>query len=91
MKTEKLAIWLENVIKGIVLYPDDVSVAVKEPDERGVLFTAKVDTRDAGRIIGREGGNAAKIRAVLNLAGLHHGIKTNLKIDVPENENRSSE
>lgn len=84
MKTDELATWLENVIKGLVFYPDDVRVAVQDPDERGVLFTVKVNERDAGRVIGRAGANAQKIRAILNLAGLHHEIRANLKIDVPD-------
>ena len=84
MDPRQMAEWLTEVIKGIVLYPDEVSVEAKEPDEMGVLFTAKVNTRDAGRVIGKGGQNAAKIRALLDIAGFHHGIRASLKIDVPE-------
>ena len=86
MKPEDLSVWLESLIKGLVLYPNEVFVMVKDPDEQGTLFTVKVAEHDLGRVIGKEGNNARKIREILTLAGLHHGIRAYLKIEEPEKE-----
>ena len=83
MDTEKMALWLGDVVKGLVTVPEDVSVTVNTPDEMGVLFVLKLNDKDAARIIGKSGKNAVIVRSLLRLAGSFNNVRASLKIDVP--------
>ena len=84
MNSEQIRVWLQEIVKGLVKNPSAVEVTMQEPDEKGVLYTLRVDPYDAGRIIGKDGKNSDKIRAILNLCGLHNGCRSSLKIEIPE-------
>lgn len=75
--------FLEFLIKSIVDYPEAVRVE-RKIDEMGVLLTLKVDRRDMGHVIGREGGTAKSVRALLRIVGLKNNARVNLKIAEPE-------
>lgn len=75
--------FLEYLVKSIVDYPEAVRVE-RKIDEMGVLLTLKVDSRDMGHVIGREGGTAKSIRALLRIVGLKNNARVNLKIAEPE-------
>jgi len=81
--------FLEFLIKALVDYPDEVKVA-RAVDEMGVLLTLKVNPKDMGRIIGREGSTARSIRSLVRLVGLRHNARVNLKIIEPEGSIRGS-
>jgi len=81
--------FLEFLIKALVDYPDEVKVA-RAVDEMGVLLTLKVNPKDMGRIIGREGSTARSIRSLVRLVGLRHNARVNLKIIEPEGSTRGS-
>ncbi len=74
--------FLENLVKALVQYPDDVKVT-RSVDEMGVLLSLKVNPADIGQIIGREGSTARAIRSLLRLVGLHNKARVNLKIEEP--------
>ena len=46
--------FVEYLVKSIVDNPEDVKVS-RQVDEMGVLLTLKVNTKDMGQVIGREG------------------------------------
>lgn len=75
--------FLENLIKALVMYPDDVKV-VRTVDEMGVLLSLKINPQDMGRIIGKEGTTARAIRLLLRLVGIKNNARVNLKIEEPE-------
>jgi len=50
----------------------------------------KVNPKDMGRIIGREGSTARSIRSLVRLVGLRHNARVNLKIIEPEGSTRGS-
>ena len=74
--------FLEQLVKGIVNYPDDVKVS-RTLDERGVLLTLAVNPKDMGLIIGRQGATAKAIRTLLRIVGIKNDARVNLKIDEP--------
>ena len=51
--------FLEFVVKSIVDNPDDVQIE-RKVDEMGVLLTLRVNAKDMGQVVGRE-GNTAKV------------------------------
>lgn len=64
-----LAEALEHLVRGIVSYPDDVSVRSRNT-RRGRLFEVRVHPDDLGRVIGRSGRTATAVRTVITaLAG----------------------
>ena len=74
--------FLEQLVKGIVSYPDDVKVS-RVLDERGVLLTLAVNQKDMGLVIGRQGATAKSIRTLLRIVGIKNDARVNLKIEEP--------
>jgi len=75
--------FLEYVIKALVDSPEVVKVE-RKVDEMGVLLNLKIDPKDMGKIIGRNGNTAKAIRSLLRVVGLKNQARVNLKIEEPE-------
>lgn len=82
-KHEDLEGWLINLIQSLVSLPEKVNISYVK-DDQGILFTVKVDERDLGRIIGREGTIAKSIRVLLrSYAYLAGDERVSMKIENP--------
>lgn len=79
--------FVEYLVKSIVDNPEDVKVS-RQVDEMGVLLTLKVNTKDMGQVIGREGSTAKSIRTLLRIVGIKNNARVNLKIEEPEGSTR---
>ncbi len=79
--------FVKYVVESIVDHPEAVQVD-RTVDERGVLITLKVDPKDMGYVIGRDGQNARAIRILLRIVGARNNSRVNLKIFEPEGSNR---
>lgn len=77
--------FLENLIKAIVEYPDDVKVK-REVDEMGVLLRVWVRKTDMGLIIGRQGVNANAIKLIVKMVGYRSKSHIAIKIEEPNYE-----
>lgn len=75
--------FLEYVVKMLVDNPEAVSTE-RAVDEMGVLLTLKVDPKDLGQIIGRQGQTAKALRTLLRVVGAKNHARVNLKIYEPE-------
>lgn len=75
--------FLEFLVKSIVENPDKV-VITRKVDEMGVLLTLKVDAKDMGLVVGRQGSTASAIRSLLRIVGIRNNARVNLKIEEPE-------
>ncbi|MHB9019518.1 MAG: KH domain-containing protein [Minisyncoccota bacterium] len=75
--------FLEYLVKSIVENPDKVEIT-RKVDEMGVLLTLKVDAKDMGLIVGRQGSTASAIRSLLRIVGIRNNARVNLKIEEPE-------
>lgn len=75
--------FVEYVVKSIVDNPDAVESS-RTVDEMGVLITLKVDPKDLGQVIGRQGQTAKSIRTLLRVVGAKNQARVNLKIYEPE-------
>ncbi|WP_136088617.1 RNA-binding protein [Auritidibacter ignavus] len=73
---------LEHLVRGIVDYPEDVQVDLRE-NRRGELLEVRVNPDDLGRVIGRKGRTANALRAVVDgLAGY------SVRVDVVDTDRR---
>ncbi|HOB90263.1 MAG TPA: KH domain-containing protein, partial [Candidatus Colwellbacteria bacterium] len=72
--------FLEFLVKSIVDHPEDVVVS-RKIDEMGVLLSLKVNPRDMGQVIGRDGNTAKSIRSLLRIVGIKNNARVNLKIE----------
>lgn len=79
--------FLEFLVKSIVDHPEDVVVS-RKIDEMGVLLSLKVNPRDMGQVIGRDGNTAKSIRSLLRIVGIKNNARVNLKIEEPEGSTR---
>ncbi len=80
--------FLEFLIKSVVDHPEDV-VVVRQIDEMGVLLSLRVNPKDMGQIIGREGSTAKAIRSLLRIVGVKNNARVNLKIEEPIGSERA--
>jgi len=79
--------FLEYLVKSIVENPDDVQVT-RKVDEMGVLLSLKVNPKDMGLVVGRQGSTAKAIRSLLRIVGIRANARVNLKIEEPEGSTR---
>lgn len=79
---------LEMIVKTLVDNKDAVNVE-RNIDEMGVLLTLKVDPKDMGQVIGRQGQTARAIRTLLRVIGARNNARVNLKIVEPEGARQS--
>lgn len=80
--------FLEQVVKALVEYPEDVKVD-RKVDEMGVLLTLDINPADMGKVIGKQGNTAKAIRTILRVVGMKHNARVNLKINEPAGGMRS--
>lgn len=80
--------FLDYVVRTLVDNPNDVKID-RTVDEMGVLLTLSVNPQDMGKVIGRQGNNAAAIRTLLRVVGMKNNARVNLKISEPEGGRRS--
>jgi predicted RNA-binding protein YlqC (UPF0109 family) len=81
--------FLEYVVKAIVDYPDAVRVT-RIVDEMGVRLDLDVDSRDMGKVIGRDGKTASAIRTLLRVFGMKNNARVAVKINEPEGGTKSN-
>jgi hypothetical protein len=81
--------FVEYVVKSLVDYPDDV-VVERTVDEMGVLLTLKVNPKDLGQVIGRQGQTARALRTLTKIVGAKNKARVNLKIVEPEGSAKKS-
>ena len=89
MAVEQDEKFLEFLIKSIVDNPDDVKVE-RRVDEMGVLLSLKVNSKDMGNVIGKQGKTAKAIRSLLRIVGIKNNARVNLKIEEPEGSERGA-
>jgi uncharacterized protein len=54
----------------------------------GVLLSLKVNPKDMGLVVGRQGSTAKAIRSLLRIVGVRNNARVNLKIEEPEGSTR---
>jgi hypothetical protein len=71
--------FLEYVVRGLVLYPDQVSIT---PVERSgqTIFELRLNPADAGRVIGRQGQTINAIRSLLQAGSARQGLRCTLDL-----------
>jgi uncharacterized protein len=78
-------IFLENLVKSLVDFPESVRIE-RTVDEMGVLLLLDVHPDDMRQVIGREGNTAKAIRTLLRIVGMKENARVNLKINEPVRE-----
>ena len=71
--------FLEQVVKGLVDYPDAVNITEVE-QERTTVYELRLDPSDVGRVIGRSGRTVNAIRTLLQAGSAKAGKFTRLDI-----------
>ena len=71
--------FLEYVVKGLVQFPDAVSV--KPTDRAGMtVYELRLDPQDVGKVIGRQGQTINAIRSLLTAGSAKKGIRCSMEI-----------
>jgi uncharacterized protein len=71
--------FLEYVVKGLVQYPDAVTVTPVTRDETTV-YELRMNPQDVGRVIGRQGMTINAIRSLLLAGSAKKGLRCTLEI-----------
>lgn len=75
---------LEDIVKSLVLFPNDVTVTLVEKEEEKFLDAAvKVNEKDLGRVIGHKGHTINSIRSIFYAVVQKDDLK--IKIEVLAN------
>lgn len=71
--------FLEYVVKGLVSYPDEVTIT---PVERqgSTVYELRLNTEDVGKIIGRQGVTINAIRSLLTTGSAKKGLRCSVEI-----------
>jgi uncharacterized protein len=71
--------FLEYVVKGLVQFPE--SVSVKPTDRAGMtVYELRLDPQDVGKVIGRQGQTINAIRSLLTAGSAKKGIRCSMEI-----------
>ena len=71
--------FLEFVVKGLVQFPDAVSV--KPTDRAGMtVYELRLDPQDVGKVSGRQGQTINAIRSLLTAGSAKKGIRCSMEI-----------
>ena len=71
--------FLEYVVKGLVEYPDEVTVTPVER-EGTTVYELRLNPQDVGRIIGRQGMTINAIRSLLLAGSAKKGMRCTVEI-----------
>lgn len=73
---------VKDIVKPLVVYPDDVVVKVLSDDnDDSVVVQLLVNPEDLGRVIGRGGRTASAIRTILYAGATLENVRVKLDID----------
>jgi predicted RNA-binding protein YlqC (UPF0109 family) len=75
---------LAEMVRAIVAFPDRVEIEeycdATKPTPVKVLIV-RVDSRDCGKVIGRQGRMAELLRSFMTTVGIHHGYQMTVMIE----------
>lgn len=78
----KEELYLRSILEGICEFPQEIDI-VRKVDEMGVLLTLKINQKDMGVVIGKEGNTVKAIRTLIRIVGMKAQQRINLKIIDP--------
>lgn len=79
---------LETILKTITDEGETIEIE-RTVDEMGVLLTVKLDSSNAGAIIGKGGATIAAVRKIMSIFGKKNNARLSIKLDVPERRKTS--
>lgn len=74
---------LEDILNNLVTYPDDVAIE-RKVDEMGVLLSVKVNSKDMGIVIGRNGIMASSIKVIMKAVGKANNMNIRVQFLEPD-------
>lgn len=73
--------FIGDLIKPIVLFPDEVVVKIFSEEDNVITLQVMVNEADLGRVIGKKGRVANAIRTIAFACGAKQGKKLEISID----------
>jgi predicted RNA-binding protein YlqC (UPF0109 family) len=84
---------LAEMVRAIVAYPEKVEIEeycdASKPQAVKVLVV-RVDSRDCGKVIGKQGRMAELLRSFMNTVGIHHGYSMTVIIEGSNDHQRQN-
>lgn len=72
--------FIEYIAKHLVDHPDSVVIEEKNPEEKKVVLSLKVQADDVGKVIGKQGKTAQAMRTLLTAIAAKEGKRAILEI-----------
>ncbi|MDD3191122.1 MAG: KH domain-containing protein [Bacilli bacterium] len=73
--------FVSDLIRPIVMYPEEVRVKIFAEDNQVITLQVMVNEKDLGRVIGKKGRVANAIRTIAFACGAREGKKIEISID----------
>jgi predicted RNA-binding protein YlqC (UPF0109 family) len=73
--------FLSDLIKPLVVYPEEVKVKIFSEEDDNIVIQVMVSKHDLGRVIGRRGRVANAIRTLAFACAAKNGKKLEISID----------
>lgn len=70
---------IEYILKKLTDHPDDASASIEENGD-DINVSIKVNSEDAGRVIGKQGRTINSIRSLIKLWGIKNKKRVNLRL-----------
>ena len=71
--------FLEYVVKGLVDFPDEVTVTPVE-GEKQTVFELRMNPKDVGKVVGRKGNTINAIRTLAQAGSSKQGLQCSVEI-----------
>jgi predicted RNA-binding protein YlqC (UPF0109 family) len=78
---EKFEALIESLILPLLSFPDALEISNQGESDGFNKFICKIDERDFGRVIGKNGRIATAIRTILYAKATKEGVKVHLDIE----------
>lgn len=78
--TSEMRELVEYVARALATIPDSVEVTEEDEGDR-IVLRLRVDEKDKGKVIGRDGRVAQSLRSLLRVAAVKAGTRVSLEIE----------
>ena len=79
-QTEDIVGLVESVVRPLIEFPDELQIEASDAEDGSILVELRVNEKDAGKVIGRQGRIAKEIRTIIKAVSQRDGKRVTVDI-----------